>query len=386
MRTIVFIKGLGLAVLLSAIISPASVHSSERLERLDRLEAELAAMPETSTFDNGPDEDNTNATPGDPEQSVLVKNCDREAMFPSHPDVRSGRTRSTGVDYNKIDSVAAVDACADAAARFPRHARSLANLGRALSAAGDYSESLRVQRLAAEMGDLYAVMAIGISHEYGDGLPEDPSEAVKWYLKAAMQGYASAQNRLGVMYKKGIGVPKDDAEAVKWYSRAAKQGDVGAQTNLGWMYRHGRNLPRNVSEALKWYRKAAAQGDALAQNTLGRMYRNGEGVPKDNAEAVKWYSMAAAQGYKYAQSNLGFMYSRGLSVPRSPKLAAELYFEALSGGDDWSVKRRQDEWDRETALALQSLLREAGLYDGNIDGVIGKETKDAVRALIDRGS
>ena len=41
------------------------------------------------------------------------------------------------------------------------------------------------------------------------------------------------------MYAEGRGVPQDDTEAVKWYRRAADQGNAYAQFNLGVMYADG---------------------------------------------------------------------------------------------------------------------------------------------------
>ncbi|MEE9608205.1 MAG: tetratricopeptide repeat protein, partial [Myxococcota bacterium] len=65
-----------------------------------------------------------------------------------------------------------------------------------------------------------------------EGVPEDNTEAVKWFRKAADQGHARAQNKLGMMYAHGKGVSEDDTEAVKWYRRAAGQGDAAAQYRL----------------------------------------------------------------------------------------------------------------------------------------------------------
>ena len=53
--------------------------------------------------------------------------------------------------------------------------------------------------------------------------------------KAAEQGVAEAQFKLGLMCAEGEGVPQDDTEAVKWYSKAAVQGLVEAQENLAHM-------------------------------------------------------------------------------------------------------------------------------------------------------
>ncbi len=54
-------------------------------------------------------------------------------------------------------------------------------------------------------------------YEFGKGVSEDQTEAVKWYRLAAEQGDADAQAFLGEMYENGKGVPEDETEAVKWY-------------------------------------------------------------------------------------------------------------------------------------------------------------------------
>lgn len=119
--------------------------------------------------------------------------------------------------------------------------------------------------------------------------------------KAAEQGDAEAQFNLGCMYDDGEDVPEDDTEAVKWYRKAAEQGHAGAQNNLGYMYEKGEGVSQEYTEAVKWYRKAAEQGDAEAQCNLGEMYKDGKGVQQDYAEAVKWYRKAAEQGKANAQ-------------------------------------------------------------------------------------
>ena len=68
--------------------------------------------------------------------------------------------------------------------------------------------------------------------------------------RLAEQGDATAQFRVGSMYSFGEGVPENDAEAVRWYRLAADQGDADAQTNLGAMYEEGEGVPENNAEAV----------------------------------------------------------------------------------------------------------------------------------------
>jgi hypothetical protein len=53
---------------------------------------------------------------------------------------------------------------------------------------------------------------------FGDGVPQDYAEALKWLRKAANQGQATAQWRLGGMYYSGRGVPQNYVRAYMWYN------------------------------------------------------------------------------------------------------------------------------------------------------------------------
>ena len=116
-------------------------------------------------------------------------------------------------------------------------------------------------------------------------MPQDDTEAVKWYRLAAAQGYDSAQSNLGVMYAKGQGVPQDDAEAMKWYRLAADQGDGRAQVNLGVLYGNGQGVRRNYVQGYMWLSLAAQQGDKGAVLIQGQIER--EMTPDELAEAQR---------------------------------------------------------------------------------------------------
>ena len=84
-------------------------------------------------------------------------------------------------------------------------------------------------RRAAEQGAAAAQFNLGGLYYYGEGVPQDYGEAVRWYRLAADQGHAGAQASLGVMYAGGWGVPQDDIAAHMWTNLAAAQGDENAR-------------------------------------------------------------------------------------------------------------------------------------------------------------
>jgi len=189
----------------------------------------------------------------------------------------------------------------------------------------DYSEALKWFSLAAEQGDAQAQYVLGSMYFEGRGVPQVYSEAFKWFSLAAKQGDAAAQNSLANMYVDGKGVPKDYSKALKWVRMAAEQGDADAQNNLARMYALGRDVPQDYSKALKWVRMAAEQGNAVAQNGLGKLYSNGHGVAKNYVQAHMWYNLAAAQGHEAAKKSRSLaekLMSRK-QIAKAQRLAAE---------------------------------------------------------------
>jgi hypothetical protein len=114
-----------------------------------------------------------------------------------------------------------------------------------------------------------------------------------------------SQNRLGCMYLKGDGVAQDDTRAIAWFIKSATNGIPEGQTDLALCYLNGWGVERDVIEAGRCYRLAALQGNAEAQWQLGEILRKGElhcGVKLKRAR--KYYYLAAAQGHPDAIARL----------------------------------------------------------------------------------
>ena len=148
----------------------------------------------------------------------------------------------------------------------------------------------------AAQGNAEAQFKLGVKYHYGEGVPQNYSESLKWFQKAADQNYALGQSELGYMHEQGHGTAVNFDEAVKWYRKAAEQGLPMGQNNFGAMYDQGRGLPQNLAEAAKWFRKAAEQGLPVGQRNLGRFHADGRGVPKDFIEAYKWLRLSSQRG------------------------------------------------------------------------------------------
>jgi uncharacterized protein len=157
---------------------------------------------------------------------------------------------------------------------------------------GHYATALRLARPLAAEGDPRAQTTLGLLYYHGNGVPQDPAEALKWFRRAADQDDAIAQFHLGVVFSQGEGVPKDNAEAANWFRRAADLGDAPAQYNLGLFYAKGvAGQPDNVS-AYMWFDLAAAHFPASEIEGRDAAVRNRGLVakkmtPEEIAEAQK---------------------------------------------------------------------------------------------------
>jgi TPR repeat protein len=157
-------------------------------------------------------------------------------------------------------------------------------------------------------------------------------ESPKEIIQAAQQGDAGAQRELGAMYYFGEGVPQDYKEAIKWYSKSAEQGTADAQGALGTLYYHGKGVPQDYKEAIKWYSKSAEQNYVKSQVMLGYMYYHGEGVQQEYVLAHMWFNLAAVQGNVNASElrDIAAEKMPPAQIEKAQKLARE--WKALQNG------------------------------------------------------
>jgi uncharacterized protein len=127
---------------------------------------------------------------------------------------------------------AVVAAAAQAEAPKPKTLWEAADLmvGEAAYEKGDYAKAARYFRIAAERNNAWSADAqrdLGVMYYNGLGVPQDYTEALKWYRKAAEQGNERALGSLGLMYERGQGVPQDCIQAYMWFNLAASRSHPG---------------------------------------------------------------------------------------------------------------------------------------------------------------
>jgi TPR repeat protein len=227
--------------------------------------------------------------------------------------------------------VTCIAAMAGAAIAWKKHNNKVA-------AAAKLAEQIRGYRFGAAHGDPEAQVKLGRYYFYGDGVPQDFGEALRWAQQAAAQGYPAGEYSLGTIYYYGRGVSQDFATAALWFRKAADQGNARAQAQLGAMYVTGEGVPRDYAEALIWNRKAADQGDVRAAVDLGSMYYYGRAVSQDYTEAAHWYRKAADQGNAGAEYDVGYMDYYGKGVPQNHAEGRRWMRKAAAQGDDRALR------------------------------------------------
>lgn len=96
----------------------------------------------------------------------------------------------------------------------------------------NYKKALEKLMPLAESGHAAAQYNIGVMHEWGNGVPQDNSQALKWYKRSAELSHKDAQNNLGALYSKGEGTEQNFVEALKWFLISAENGSEGGQKNI----------------------------------------------------------------------------------------------------------------------------------------------------------
>jgi localization factor PodJL len=243
-------------------------------------------------------------------------------------------------------------------------------------------------RQAAAQGDARAQFAIGFRYVEGQGTPQNLTEAARWLERAASAGFAPAQYRLAVMYERGQGVAMDLGRARSWYQAAAEKGNVKAMHNLAVSLSGGAAGAADYPTAARWYGEAAAYGLTDSQFNLGILSEHGLGIPQDLSAAYQWFALAAKGGDQEAAKHRDLVKAQldpAALVAAKQAVAAWKPKEAVS---DANGVEELPEWSEgsatpNTALVsrAQNLLNKLGYDAGVADGLIGAQTRDAIKSF-----
>ena len=348
---------------------------------------------------------------------AAVATCDKAAASPQDVDRPSG---VPGVELNRIDPPAAIEACRAAVAAAPQERRMAFQLARALDVAGQDAQAREFLEKAVAADSISAMSDLALMLETGEGGPADLSRAVALFDRAAEAGNITAMRNIAIEFENGTGRPRDAAQAATWYRKAADTGDPQAMGFLATLYLQGTGVPKNAAEAKVWldklvetehtqtmlrvgyvllgttgavkdyrtarrlFERAAELGDGDGEVMLGNMAANGIGGRRDFALARQHFEKAAGLGNLNAKASLVPLLMSGAGgARRDPDRAAEFALAALRGGSPVAKSLLVENWrtslDTGTRLAVEKKLAAAGLLKRRPDGSYGADTLAALR-------
>ncbi len=164
--------------------------------------------------------------------------------------------------------------------------------------------ALEFYRLAAEKGELNAMVEIGRIYSSGKLVPQNDNEAYQWFLLASEAGSSLGLSCLINSIEEKKGVTNNEERAFLCVKKAAEKSNINAIRMLGLMYLYGRGVEKNECEAFRLIKFAADKGNHEAMLNLALMYENGISVPKD-------LNIAKEILIKLSSRNLSYMYNAG---------------------------------------------------------------------------
>ncbi|PWF49381.1 tetratricopeptide repeat protein [Massilia glaciei] len=186
--------------------------------------------------------------------------------------------------------------------------------GRGLSR--DLGEAMRLFEVAAKLGHLKSIEALGTGLLTGLFGTSDLRQALVWLRKGADGGSPVSQAQLGLELTKAPPHLGSAEEGMGWLRKSAQQGEAEGQAYLGHTLLE-RASPADKAEGIEWLNKATDQNNQEAQYFLGNAYLLGDGVSQDLDRAATLFATASMFGHRAARLALDTMFVQG-QVKRRP--------------------------------------------------------------------
>jgi TPR repeat protein len=119
---------------------------------------------------------------------------------------------------------------------------------------------------------------VALGHYYLDGIPKtkiakDPERAREMFAYAASYFRdPDAQYYLARLYLEGNGAPQDPRQAARWFGLSAQKGQCQAQAMLGAMLFSGDHVPRQAARGLMWLTLAKDSARSIDQAWVAKLY------------------------------------------------------------------------------------------------------------------
>ncbi|MDO4698110.1 MAG: hypothetical protein Q4A60_05470 [Pasteurellaceae bacterium] len=229
----------------------------------------------------------------------------------------------------------------------------------------DKPKALALFELAAKQGEWAAAYNLGLMLLTGDGVKENPEQALQWFQLAANEKHIDAMTVLAYTYREGKKVKhnyklaeywaleatkvdpqniaaitllaelyiylksglQDYTKAKYWLEKGVELQDPRSTLGLAWLnYHHKVSGEKSLAEAKFWANKAAELGEEEAKTLLDII--NEAENPFKPYPTLKALQTAAQKGNAEAQFLLANFYIEGKHLKKDPKKAFQLLQKA----------------------------------------------------------
>ena len=149
---------------------------------------------------------------------------------------------------------------------------------------GQNELSIKEMEDSMALGNLNIQVDLAREYIIGKKVEKNDAKAYSLIRDAAEKGNRYGQLLLGVCYEDGIGVEKNLDESFSWIKRSAEQGNVLAQFKTSLFYEQGIVVERDLKKAFEWISKSA-QDFPVAKLSQAIYYFNGWGTEPDRTKA-----------------------------------------------------------------------------------------------------
>ncbi|WP_167400107.1 SEL1-like repeat protein [Novacetimonas maltaceti] len=224
--------------------------------------------------------------------ATRLMECCRDGVGTARDAARAMHWRREAARLGGVGAMAALGAtCMDANGPIPREealewlrraadagdGASMARLGFCcvVGLAGDVAQGVALLEKAAQAGSVLAMVTLGNLYASADAalgavrgespLAVDMAKADQYYRMAAEHGDVGAMVRHARCLRDGAGVAQDTAEALRWYEKAAAAGDLDGMLGAGQMYCDPKSGVADRAKGIDLLRQVAWGTDANAR-------------------------------------------------------------------------------------------------------------------------
>lgn len=353
----------------TAETTPATPDTTHESENKSQAEGESATSPQPSEAETTPEPLVAEAAASEPALSEAQQSSFDACQQQAAPQQYGGPA------FNDLQLDLAMTACNQAWQQVPSKVALIsAYIGRTLEAQGQTEAAYWLYKRATADGLPvgYGLMAYRLMR-----LGEDDAKAAAVAETGHALGDWNASNVLATLYAQQRIEGKGPGEALALIEYVAEQGSPFAQYLTAWLYE---THASDMQAALGWYERAVSNGEDAAAAFLADLLERGVA------------QQAAAPQGQASPSEAGSQPQPPMSPadiaeasPADLERAAALYWQALERGDSWAEQQFTQRGKERTAAVLidiQRRLADAGYSVGAPDGVFGRKTESAVRALV----